>query len=103
MLVADAEMVSDIFFRWREQGSIPGQDINFDFDNVTFVLNALDSLAGDDRFLELRKRRPQHRTLERLRRPHPGGPQGKRRGPQGEERGARRKHQKGHPGSRRPR
>ena len=64
VLVADVEMVSDIFFRWREQGSIPGQEINFDFDNVTFVLNALDSLAGDDRFLELRKRRPQHRTLE---------------------------------------
>ena len=66
VLVADVEMVSDVFFRWREQGSIPGQDINFDFDNVTFVLNALDSLAGDDRFLELRKRRPQHRTLERF-------------------------------------
>ena len=66
VLVADAEMVSDIFFRWREQGSIPGQEINFDFDNVTFVLNALDALAGDDRFLELRKRRPQHRTLERF-------------------------------------
>ncbi|MEI8374634.1 MAG: Gldg family protein [Planctomycetota bacterium] len=66
VLVADVEMVSDVFFRWREQGSVPGQDINFDFDNVTFVLNALDSLVGDDRFLELRKRRPQHRTLERF-------------------------------------
>ncbi len=63
VLVADVEMVSDIFFSWREQGSIPGQEINFDFDNVTFALNALDSLAGDDRYLELRKRRPMHRTL----------------------------------------
>jgi ABC-2 type transport system permease protein len=63
VLVADVETVSDVFFRWREQGSLPGQDVNFDFDNVTFVLNALDALAGDDRFLELRKRRPQHRTL----------------------------------------
>ncbi len=66
VLVADIEMVSDAFFVWRERGAMPGQDINFDFDNVTFVLNALDSLAGDDRFLELRKRRPRHRTLERL-------------------------------------
>ena len=66
VLVADVEMISDMFFGWREQGNIPGQDINFDFDNVSFVLNALDALAGDDRFLELRKRRPQHRTLARF-------------------------------------
>ncbi len=66
VLVADAEVVGDDFFRWREQGRLPGQDVDFDFDNVTFVLNALDSLSGDNRFLELRKRRPQHRTLERF-------------------------------------
>ena len=66
VLVADADMIGDQFFAWREQGKMPGQDIDFDFDNVTFVLNALDSLADDNRFLELRKRRPQHRTLERF-------------------------------------
>ena len=66
VLVSDVEMISDVFFAWREQGSIPGQEINFDFDNVTFVLNALDALAGDDRFLELRKRRPKHRTLDQF-------------------------------------
>jgi hypothetical protein len=64
VLAADIEMISDQFFVWRERGAMPGQDINFDFDNVTFVLNALDDLAGDTRFLELRKRRPKHRTLE---------------------------------------
>ena len=53
-----------MFFRWREEARIPGQEINFDFDNVTFLLNALDNLAGDPRFLELRGHRPQHRTLE---------------------------------------
>ena len=36
------------------------------FDNVTFVLNVLDTLSGDDRFLEIRKRKPKHRTLERI-------------------------------------
>jgi ABC-2 type transport system permease protein len=33
---------------------------------VTFVLNILDELAGDERFIELRKRRREHRTLERI-------------------------------------
>ena len=50
----------------REHGKFPGQDIVYDFDNVTFVLNALDSLANEPRFLEIRKRRPQHRTLVRF-------------------------------------
>ena len=35
----------------------------WDFDNVTFVLNVLDGLAGDDRFIEIRKRKPVYRTL----------------------------------------
>lgn len=33
---------------------------------MTFVLNALDALAGDDRFIDIRKRRPQHRVLSRI-------------------------------------
>lgn len=66
VLVADFDMLTDEFFRIREQGEVPGMGINFDFDNVTFVLNAIDALAGEDRFLELRKRRPKHRTLTKL-------------------------------------
>jgi ABC-2 type transport system permease protein len=66
VLVADIDMLTEEFFHWREQGDVPGQGLQFDFDNVTLVLNALDALAGDERFLELRKRRPQHRTLTRL-------------------------------------
>lgn len=66
VLVADIDMLTEEFFRWREQGEVPGLGLHFDFDNVTLVLNALDSLAGDNRFLELRKRRPQHRTLTRI-------------------------------------
>jgi ABC-2 type transport system permease protein len=66
VLVADIDMLHQEFFRLREQGEIPEAGINFDFDNVTFVLNVLDSLADDKRFLELRKRRPMHRTLSRI-------------------------------------
>ncbi len=40
--------------------------VNFNFDNVTFVLNVLDELAGDSRFIDIRKRRPHHRTLARI-------------------------------------
>jgi ABC-2 type transport system permease protein len=39
---------------------------DFRFQNVTFVLNILDSLAGDQRFIDLRKRVPRHRILTKI-------------------------------------
>ncbi len=54
-------MISDFFFEERNLGNL-----NISFDNVTFVLNAVDSLAGDESFIQLRSRRPKHRTLERV-------------------------------------
>lgn len=66
VLVADIDMLHEQFFRLREQGDSPEGGLSFDFDNVTFVLNVLDDLAGDQRFLDLRKRRPKHRTLSRI-------------------------------------
>ncbi|MBU4272096.1 MAG: Gldg family protein [Planctomycetes bacterium] len=66
VLVPDIDMLSRDFFRLREQGNVPESGIHFDFDNVTFVLNALDELAGDRRFIDIRKRRPAHRTLARI-------------------------------------
>jgi len=66
VVVADIDMLHQEFFRLREQGDIPEAGIRFDFDNVTFVMNVLDYLAGDTRFIDIRKRRPQHRTLERI-------------------------------------
>jgi ABC-2 type transport system permease protein len=66
VIVPDIDMLHQEFFRLREQGEIPEAGIRFDFDNVAFVMNVLDELAGDRRFIEIRKRRPQHRTLERI-------------------------------------
>ena len=66
VLVADIDMLSDAFFQLREMGESQENEINFQFDNVTFILNVLDKLAGDERFIEIRKHRPHHHTLTRI-------------------------------------
>lgn len=66
LLVADIDMLSDSLFTLRRMGNEPGAGINLNFDNVTFVLNAIDSVAGDERFLAVRNRRPKHRTLSKF-------------------------------------
>jgi len=66
VVVADVDLLTPGIFLLREEGDATGLDVYFDFDNVTFVLNVLDVLAGDDRFLEIRKRRREHDTLVRV-------------------------------------
>lgn len=66
VLVSDIDLLSSEFFAIRARGSDRDDPVRFDFDNVTFVLNTLDFLAGDDRFVELRKRRPTYRTLTKI-------------------------------------
>lgn len=63
VLFADIDVLSDVFFNIRSQGPNPDMDLYLDVDNVTLVLNTIDSLAGDDRFIDIRKRRHEHRTL----------------------------------------
>jgi len=59
VVIADVDLMGEQFFQMRREGAG-----NLEFDNVTFLLNAVDQLAGDESFIALRKRRPKHRTLE---------------------------------------
>ncbi len=61
VFITDLDMISKPFFDIRDQ-----QFENLDFDNIAFVLNAVDVLAGVDTLVPLRIRRGQHRTLKRV-------------------------------------
>jgi ABC-2 type transport system permease protein len=65
VLVADIDVLYPVFFALRARGT-EAEGPRFDLDNVTFVLNVLDFLSGDERFIDIRKRRPAHRTLARV-------------------------------------
>ncbi|HEX7900349.1 MAG TPA: Gldg family protein [Planctomycetota bacterium] len=60
VVVADLDAMSPWFHQIRDDAPR-----GLEFDNLTFVLNAVDVVAGDTSYVELRKRRPKHRTLER--------------------------------------
>jgi ABC-2 type transport system permease protein len=59
--VGDCDLLHSEFVQLRNQ---PNTEINFRFDNVPFVLNVIDAVAGDERFLEIRTRKPRHSTLK---------------------------------------
>lgn len=61
LVVADIDLMHDEFFRMRANMH---PDFAVRFDNVTFVLNAIDALAGEDRFFEVRNKRAEHRPLK---------------------------------------
>ena len=61
IVIADLDFVSNQFFEIRRIGPP-----NLNFDNVTFFLNSIDMLVGDESFVDLRNRRVKHRTLRRV-------------------------------------
>lgn len=63
VVVADIDWIIPDFFYIREGGS---NDILPATQNVTFILNIIDALAGDDRFIDIRKRTRKHRTLSKI-------------------------------------
>ncbi len=61
IFVADVDVVSDDIFSIAK-----AQSFDLKIDNITFVLNCVDSLAGEEAFIALRKRRDDARTLKRV-------------------------------------
>jgi ABC-2 type transport system permease protein len=66
VVVCDIDCLSSTFFAIRARGPEADDEVNLDLDNVSFVLNILDVLAGDERFVEVCSRRPAHRELTRI-------------------------------------
>jgi ABC-2 type transport system permease protein len=66
VVVGDIDCLYSAFFALRARGEDQDEEFEFHFDNVPFVLNVLDTLAGDERFVEIRTRRPSHRVLTRV-------------------------------------
>ena len=60
VFVADIDLLSSDFMAVRAR---PEGEVDWKFENVTFVLNVLDDLANDARFMEIRKRQTRHGTL----------------------------------------
>ena len=64
VVVSDMDILAGVFFLLRERASFFGERFaKWQVDNVPFVLNILDALAEDTRFIDIRKRRPVHREL----------------------------------------
>ena len=63
ILGCDVDLLTPGFFRLREKGIDAASGITLDFDNVAFVLNAIDSVAGDEPLIAIRSRRTCPRTL----------------------------------------
>jgi ABC-2 type transport system permease protein len=59
--VADIDVLSSEFVRMRNEPNM--LVAKFRFDNVPFVCNVIDAVAGENRFLDIRKRKPRHSTL----------------------------------------
>src|SRR6266436_3402533 len=59
--VADIDVLSSEFVRMRNEPNT--MVAKFRFDNVPFVCNLIDAVAGENHFLEIRKRKPKHSTL----------------------------------------
>ncbi len=68
VVVADLDLVGDQFFVLNERGGdLDGDGVDdIRFDNVTFLLNAIDALSGDAGLVELRGRKSKYRRLSKV-------------------------------------
>ncbi|MBL8969763.1 MAG: Gldg family protein [Myxococcales bacterium] len=68
VVVADLDLFGDQFFVLNERGGdLDGDGVDdIRFDNVTFLLNAIDALSGDAGLVELRGRKSKYRRLSKV-------------------------------------
>jgi len=66
VLVADIDCLVSELFRMRARGAEESDPVQWKMQNVTFALDVVDSLAGDNRFISIRKRQREHRILETI-------------------------------------
>ena len=66
VLVTDIDCLANDFFAIRAMGNSDQMPVEWQFQNVTFVLNILDSLADDDRYVDLRKRTRDYQKLTEI-------------------------------------
>ncbi|MEZ4451524.1 MAG: GldG family protein [Nannocystaceae bacterium] len=68
IVVADLDLFGDQFFAIHERGGdIDGDGLDdIRFDNVSFLLNAIDALTGDEGLVDLRKRQAMYRRLDKV-------------------------------------
>jgi ABC-2 type transport system permease protein len=59
----DLDLMTSNFLRVRAHPE-DDEDVQWQFENVTFLLNAVDFLVGDSDYIEIRKRKPRHATLQ---------------------------------------
>jgi ABC-2 type transport system permease protein len=61
--VADIDLMIPAFLRIRARPD-EQDDIRWEFENVTFLLNTIDVLANETDYVEIRKRKPRYTTLK---------------------------------------
>lgn len=68
VVVADLDMFGDQFFVLNERGGdIDGDGVDdIRFDNVTFLMNAIDTLTGEEKLVDLRGRKSMYRRLSKV-------------------------------------
>lgn len=59
---ADMDLMIPLFLQIRARPD--EEDIKWEFENVTFILNTIDALSGDVDYINIRKRKPLHATLQ---------------------------------------
>lgn len=60
--IADIDVLSSAFLNIRARPD-QSEEIVWNFENVTFLLNVFDELTGDTDYIQIRKRKPSHYTL----------------------------------------